>query len=306
MSATMPIICLDPGHNKTGPDAGAQGNGLFEQDLTLDIARRLRPLLQFNGFQVIMTRDGDFANGDNSSQNASLKTRCSIANVAKADLFISIHINAGGGTGSEVYALPGGKAEAVAGKVLKYLISACGWANRGVKTNRNFYVLAYTAMPAILSENGFIDNPNDAAKLKDPNFRQAIAVAHAQGICEFYGISYQEATQPSPSAPTQAPAQAPIQTPVQTNMLDTLVVYANPFDEHAAHYLQDYLNCPSIALEDLTQATVDITEDIYGVGGTQRQYAVSGKPIPLRQLITGNGRNDTAAKVLEFIQSGKH
>lgn len=187
----MPKICIDPGHNSSGADTGAKGNGLFEKDLTLDIARRLRTILELNMFEIIMTRDSDFVNGPHKDTNESLKTRCDIANASGADLFVSIHINAGGGTGTEVYALPGGRAVVAAQRVLERLIYACGWASRGIKTDREFFVLVHTEMPAILTENGFIDS-QDAQKLADTNFRQGIAIAHAKGICDYFGIGYKE------------------------------------------------------------------------------------------------------------------
>lgn len=188
----MPKICLDPGHNASGADAGAEGNGLREQDLTLDIALNLKFLLESNGFEVVMTREGAFVPGPPQSVNESLQARCDVANNASADLFLSIHVNAGGGTGTEVYALPGGRAEKLAGILLDYLTSEADWANRGVKTDRNFYVLVNTIMPAVLTENGFIDNQSDAAKLRDQEFRKTLARAHAKGVCDFYGMEYRE------------------------------------------------------------------------------------------------------------------
>jgi len=207
----MPRICLDPGHNTSGSDTGAQGNGLREQDLNLDISQRLRTLLLADGFEIVMTRDGDFVNGPHASVQESLKTRCDIANQFGADLLVSIHVNAGGGTGSEVYALPGGRAVVAAQRVLDRLVYACGWANRGVKTDRELYVLVHTDMPAILTENGFIDS-SDAEKLAVPNFRQIIAEAHAKGICDFFGVSY---SSPVPSKPIQSPSQEPPLIPEQ-------------------------------------------------------------------------------------------
>jgi N-acetylmuramoyl-L-alanine amidase len=188
----MPKICLDPGHNAAGADAGAEGNGLREQDLTLDITLYLKFLLTYNGFEVVMTRESGFVTGPHQSVNKSLQTRCNIANNTGADLFLSLHVNAGGGTGTEVYALPGGQAEKLAGILLNYLGNEANWAKRGVKTDRNFYVLVNTLMPAVLSENGFIDNQSDAVKLRDPEFRKGLARAHAKGVCDFYGVTYQE------------------------------------------------------------------------------------------------------------------
>lgn len=188
----MPKICLDPGHQNQGADTGSQSNGLREELLTLDICQRLETLLQLNGFEVVMTREGDFVKGPHNTVSESLQTRVDIANSANADLFISVHINAGGGSGTEILiAGSGGQADRVAYMVLTYLVSAGGWANRGVKVE-NLYVLKNTNMPAILTENGFIDKASDAAKLADPNFLQKLAIAHAKGICQYFGVKYKE------------------------------------------------------------------------------------------------------------------
>jgi N-acetylmuramoyl-L-alanine amidase len=188
----MTTICVDPGHNSSGADAGAEGNGLCEQDITLDIALELKYLLEFNAFAVVLTREGDFVDGPHQTENQSLQSRCDIANKARADLFLSIHINAGGGTGTEVYALPGGQAEKLASILLSNLVKAGSWANRGVKTSEQFYVLVHTDMPAVLTENGFIDTLSDAQKLGDPLFRKSIARAHARGICDYCGIEFRD------------------------------------------------------------------------------------------------------------------
>ncbi|MHB1652510.1 MAG: N-acetylmuramoyl-L-alanine amidase [Desulfitobacteriaceae bacterium] len=220
----MPKICIDPGHNSSQADTGAQANGLNEQDLNLDIARRLRTFLQINGFEVAMTRDGDFVNGPHATLNESLKSRCDIANSFAADLFVSIHVNAGGGTGTEVYALPGGQAVVAAQRVLERLVYACNWANRGVKTDRAFYVLVHTDMPAILTENGFIDS-GDANKLANSGFRQSIAEAHARGICDFFGISYQQT--PVVSAQNPESDSGMVQQPIQSALKTAIMGYEN-------------------------------------------------------------------------------
>lgn len=192
-------VCLDPGHG--GYDPGAVGNGLLEKVLTLAICLELKPLLEYNGISAILTRDGDYSPGHlEGNLNGELQARVDIAEKNKVDLFLAIHVNAGGGTGEEVLVVgTGGRAEVAANKVLPFLVSAGSWANRGVKT-QNVLVLRETSMPAILTENGFIDHPMDATKLKDPNFRHALAVAHAKGICDYFGIQYKDSKpeQPKP------------------------------------------------------------------------------------------------------------
>ena len=130
----MPNVMIDPGHG--GYDPGACGNGLQEKDITLAIALQLSPLLVSNGIGVGLTRIGDYApNHLENDLNGELNARVTISDDYGADLFVSIHVNAGGGTGQEVL-IPGtgGRAETAASKLLYYLQQVDGWANRGVKT----------------------------------------------------------------------------------------------------------------------------------------------------------------------------
>jgi len=77
-------IAIDPGHG--GEEEGTiTGTGLMEKELTLDIAKRLRRLLLASSFTVTMTRSRD--------EDVQLKDRARVANAARADLFISIHVN---------------------------------------------------------------------------------------------------------------------------------------------------------------------------------------------------------------------
>jgi len=77
-------VVLDAGHG--GEDEGARGlRGIVEKDLVLDITQRVARRLQKRGLRVVLTRDDDVT--------VSLETRTSIANDARADLFVSVHAN---------------------------------------------------------------------------------------------------------------------------------------------------------------------------------------------------------------------
>jgi N-acetylmuramoyl-L-alanine amidase len=188
----MVKICIDPGHNSFGEDTGAEGNGLNEQDINLDIGLRLNDILVANGFEMIMTRTGNLVNGlsEGYKLHESLQRRCDIANAFQANLFVSIHSNSAdisSPNGVEILVSGlGGEAEKLADKVLPYLVGL-GQTDRHVKI-QNVYVLKNTPMPAILTENGFLSNAKDAEKLANPAFRQKIAIAHAKGIMEYFGI----------------------------------------------------------------------------------------------------------------------
>lgn len=117
------------------------------------------------------------------SLHDSLNQRTVSANKGKADLFISIHHNSGGGRGSEVLCLTGGVAEEVGNSVLNEL-SNIGFYNRGVKDRRDLFVINQTIMKAILIECAFCDSENDMNGYNAENVANAIF----KGICNVFNI----------------------------------------------------------------------------------------------------------------------
>lgn len=179
-------VCIDAGHNYSGWNTGASGCGLREEVITWQIADKLKTRLENAGVSVIMTRKTLQTNlGTNNS--TSLSKRVETANSYDCDLFVSIHCNAGGGTGCETLIFKsGGKAEKLAWKVQNRIIGALALRNRGVKERPDLYVLKMTEMPAILVETAFIDNQSDANKLS--NEQDAFAEAICAGILNYAGI----------------------------------------------------------------------------------------------------------------------
>ena len=120
-------IVIDAGHG--GRDPGAEGNGLQEKDINLDIAKKVQKLLEEAGYKVIMTRTTDTF--------LELKERSSLANNSNADLFVSIHTNAGGGQGIETYWYSKGpeaqKSKILAEYIQNGMIKETKAINRGVK-----------------------------------------------------------------------------------------------------------------------------------------------------------------------------
>lgn len=168
-------IYVDPGHG--GSDPGAQGNGLQEKNLTLDIAIRIRDILinEYEDVEVRMSRTGDIT--------VSLEQRTNDANSWGADYFLSIHINAGGGTGFESYRYPNASSETARYQSVIHpeIVLESLFRDRGMKV-ANFHVLRETRMSALLTENGFIDHATDASRLEDDSFRESIARGHVIGL----------------------------------------------------------------------------------------------------------------------------
>lgn len=146
----MAKIVINAGHTKIGKGTGAVGV-LNESVETRNIAYELMRLLSNTKHEVIP------AVIDKSNDN--LKEVVKIANTAKCDLFISIHLNAGGGQGCEVYTWKGEKTK-IATRICDE-IHKLGFRNRGVKDGSHLYVIKKTKSPSILVECCFIDNPSD-------------------------------------------------------------------------------------------------------------------------------------------------
>ena len=164
-------IYIDQGHNPVNPNAGAEGNGLREQDLVYRIGQELATLLRRNGnFDVRLSRPtADTQIG--SSNNTSLRLRVNDANTWGADYFISLHTNASenaSASGSEAFAYARGTPAFRLGEdILEGLAETTGLRNRGMKVRPSLYVLKKTAMPAVLVELGFITNARDAFLMRD-------------------------------------------------------------------------------------------------------------------------------------------
>ena len=178
-------ICIDAGHNYSGFDTGAVGNGLKEQEITFAIADILKRLLVEKGIEITMTR-AKLADNVGTSASNSINERARIANTTRCDYFVSIHCNAGGGTGTETLIVGiGGQAEKLARCINDSIVKKMKLKNRGVKVRPELGVLRLTDMPAVLVETAFIDHKKDAELLK--NYANEFAECIYKGICEFLG-----------------------------------------------------------------------------------------------------------------------
>lgn len=179
-------IYLDAGHG--GKDSGGIGNGLQEKNVVLDLTNRIEnKLKEYKDVQVMQTRTTDVF--------LELTERTNKANQWGADCFISLHTNASttvsakgfetyvynGSIGSDTIAFQNTMHSEIARQIGRDAI------DRG-KQRANFHVLRESHMKAILGENLFVSNPNDAALLKQPSFLDRIAQGYVIGLEKFYGL----------------------------------------------------------------------------------------------------------------------
>ncbi len=184
-------IYIDQGHNPINPNAGAEGNGLREQDIVFRVGLALADLLRANSnFEVRLSRP-TASTQIGTSNASSLAARVNDANSFGADAFISLHTNAyssASATGSEafVFSRPSA-AYNLATDILRRMTEATGLDNRGVFVRNGLYVLRKTRMPAVLVELGFITNPNDAALMNENP--ELFATGIYQGILDYFNLT---------------------------------------------------------------------------------------------------------------------
>lgn len=188
-------IAIDPGHgsNTAGkrtppfPD----GSVMKENEFNEAVAALLAVELQKQGFETIQVAP--------EQEDTPLPTRADRANLAKADLYISIHANAFGGDWNNaqgietfVYNLSDQQTVSIAKAIQSSLVAATGRADRGVKENPSLYVLHATTMPAVLVECGFMTHVAEAKLLRDMAYRRTVARAICKGVCRYYDVPYQD------------------------------------------------------------------------------------------------------------------
>lgn len=115
-----------------------------------------------------------------------LYEECRAANASGADLFIAVHFNAGGGSGTEVWHYPYSTAETYAREVSRELAAALDLPNRGAKSTTGLYVLNHTNMPAILIEVCFVDTEEDADAWEEASWDDLVG-AVVRGLGGDYG-----------------------------------------------------------------------------------------------------------------------
>jgi len=180
-------VVIDAGHGDR--DSGAQSGGVQEKNLTLAIAKKLAQEMSAAGAKVIMTRTEDVF--------IELTERARIANAAKADLFISVHINSSAKVSMSgtitFYSGPNAIKELLARCIQTEIAAVSGlpgigaWSDKRIYATKGFSVLRNTTMPGVLVEMGFINHPRDRARMVMPEFHSAVAKAIVRGVRKFLG-----------------------------------------------------------------------------------------------------------------------
>jgi N-acetylmuramoyl-L-alanine amidase len=197
-------VGLDPGHSRV--DVGASGFGVGEYQHSLDIAQRIKPLLEQAGLSVNLSRTDHEPLTEMSHRNLDERTRIEqtarIAAVGNVRIFVSIHFNGGPPSlrGTETYyngENAGPESRRLATSLQRYIVSELqeyGYAtvDRGVKEDLaagkpygHFFSLR-GGMPSALVEGLFLSNPTEGQMLLQEDARQALARGYVGGIIAYF------------------------------------------------------------------------------------------------------------------------
>jgi N-acetylmuramoyl-L-alanine amidase len=184
-------IFIDQGHNPSGVNAGAEGFGMREQDITYNVGTYLATLLnQDSRFEVRLSRNTP-EESLGYSNVSSLAERVGMANSWPADYFISLHANANENpaiNGAEVYVAENYTQSYYLGEqILNAIVNYVGIKNNGLRLNPSLYVLRNTNMPAALVEMGYITNYSDSQRLRNQQWDYAYAIY--QGLLNYFGLA---------------------------------------------------------------------------------------------------------------------
>lgn len=189
----MILIALDDGHGINTPGKRtpklANGKVVHENAFNRSVVKFLDIALKRCKMFTLLVAPGD--------DDTPLSARVKMANDAKASAYISIHYDASDGVfngndpeGHSVHYYPGdSESMTLAALVMAQLIMGTKQKSRGIKAS-NFQVLRETDMPAILSENGFMDNEYEAGLMLNVDFQKEVAEEHCKAICEYFKMEY--------------------------------------------------------------------------------------------------------------------
>ncbi|MGB4592364.1 MAG: cell wall-binding repeat-containing protein [Coriobacteriia bacterium] len=346
-------VFLDPGHGGRYP--GATYAGVEEQYVNMLVVTEARKILEARGHTVKQSRYGDatvctwdiptwhysdaqdqyylyadgktgvYSYGDGSAiAYDDLQRRCDLANGFGADIFLSIHNNAGGtASGTETFynswsdVTDTALSRRLATYVQEEVVRSAGTTSRRVD-DVGYYVIRWSNMPAALVEVAFLSNPTERAKLLSPAFRTKVAIGIANGVDRFVASEPFAAREPRIEGSDRYRTSANAALTTWSTGADTVVLASgeNWADALAAAPLSTALDAPVLltpqaglaapaasALATLRPDTVVVLggESAVASSVASEAAAAAGLPESAVRRIAGADRYDTAVLIAEEI-----
>lgn len=184
------VIYIDPGHG--GMDPGCVYKDVYEKDINLKIALKLRDELEKNGAIVYLTRDSDvdLSINTHNHKKSDLNNRIKAINDSKADLFISIHLNSiesSSWYGVQLFYSESNKNNEVLVKEIQKNIKDLN-GNRKYKKNNELYLIKSVDIPGVLVEVGFLSNANERYLLQTDEYQNKVVECLYNGIVDYLKI----------------------------------------------------------------------------------------------------------------------
>ena len=188
------VIIVDAGHG--GFDGGAVGiHGTVEKEINLDIALKLRDMLEEAGYTVVMTRETDTATNDNdntstrSKKVSDMRNRLNLTKVYPGSTLVSIHQNKLEGSssvrGAQIFYSPNRESSKRLAESIQQQCNQNLQAQKPrevVKTGKNLYLFYHAQNTAVLCECGFLSNPEEEALLNTDEYQTKVAYTIYRGI----------------------------------------------------------------------------------------------------------------------------
>ena len=276
------IIVIDPGHGYGATTSdNPDGRTAIEIETSLEVGLRTRTLIQNSCIWTVqMTRT------TNLNSWISVTQRGQMANNWNADRLLSIHCNAGGGTGTETFYCTQDDTNtppdvAFAQKIQTNMVSGGSWNNRRCVEDNSFLayhlgVLRYSAATGCLNEIGFVDTAADAAKLTSSTWRDAFALSYFNALKSDLNLTC--ATTPAPGAFTLTVTPECNTTTSRIALSWTASANATSYDIYKNGALWD---------SNITTTTYTNTSGV--VAGTTYTYSVKAKNAGTIQTTNSNG-----------------
>ncbi len=187
MPASKKVVVIDAGHGGFDPGKVGQGD-VYEKDINLAIAKKLKEYFEQSGATVIMTRTDEGAVA--STKNDDMRARKDTINSAKADVLISIHQNSFEDSdvkGAQVFYSNTEKSEKLATNIQKEMnVELNGDNPKTQSVNESYYILKETKVPAVICETGFLSNPEEVKLLSTTEYQDRVAWSIYVGTINYF------------------------------------------------------------------------------------------------------------------------
>ncbi len=190
------VILIDPGHG--GFDPGTVRKGIYEKQINLEVAKKLKQTLEETGAKAVLTRTGDYNLAvvglhGKEAHRYDLRKRLELVEKNKAVLLISLHVNAFGMSscrGSEVFYFPDkpGSKE-LAEYIMDELRQISGTPPKRRAKPNDYFILRNSGVPAVLVETGYLSNPLDRGNLANQDYQKKLAEKISFGIVKYLAVN---------------------------------------------------------------------------------------------------------------------